>query len=379
MKSRFRIDAEQVKERVLRLRRMDKILLVLTLFLCATGFFFIYGTGQEVGGEFAGYWRRHLRWLGLGGLCYLALCLTDYRFLARWSWVLYILGLVLLASAFTPLGRVINGARSWVRIPGLQFQPSELTKPATLLFASWIASLDVVKRPRLPLFLPVGACVLPPMLLVMLQPDFGTALVFIPLSLGILFVGGVSWRWIAIVATVGVLAAPLTYSRLRPHQKDRIHVFLQAPSQIALGMSASTLPPAWHERCALLHSRFFRNSKQNIGKNWNAHQSLLAVGSGGMWGKGFMHGTQHVLGFLPRTVAPTDFIFSVVAEETGFVGSGTLVLAFAGFLVCCLRSARLASDELGRLICIGVTMVFFTHIFINMGMTMQLAPIIGIP
>ena len=113
--------------------------------------------------------------------------------------------------------------------------------------------------------------------------------------------------------------------------------------------------------------------------DWNAIQSLLAVGSGGFAGKGYLKGTQHVLGYLPRTIAPTDFIFSVIAEETGFVGTSMLVGLLAGLLLCFCRTALLARDRLGSFLAVGVMVIFATHIVINIAMTIRMGPIIGLP
>jgi len=187
-----------------------------------------------------------------------------------------------------------------------------------------------------------------PAVLICLQPDWGTALVFVPFTVVIVFLAGIPWKWVAGGCLAVLLAGPLIYQTLEPHQKNRIRTFVQPSQDVS-------------------------------DAGWNAHQSLLAVGSGGLWGKGFMKGTQHVLGFLPRTVAPTDFIFSVIAEEAGFVGAGAVVCAFLGVILCCLRTAALASDDLGCYVAAGVAAVIFTHVYINIGMTVQAAPIIGIP
>lgn len=188
-----------------------------------------------------------------------------------------------------------------------------------------------------------------PVLLVGLQPDWGTALVFVPMALAVVLVAGLGWRWIACGLLLVVVAAPMLYRTcLAPHQKARIRTFLRPSEDVSR-------------------------------TGWNAHQSLLAVGSGGLRGKGFQKGTQHVLGFLPRNVAPTDFIFSVVAEESGFLGAGGLVVAFAVLVLRCLRTAALARDDFGAYLAVGVAAMFLTHAYINAGMTVRAFPIIGIP
>lgn len=330
------------------IRRLDLPFMVLTAVLLITGILFIYGTGQEIGGRFVGYWGRQLLWMTLGIIAFIATVLIDYRVLGRWAWLLYLAGLALLVLVLVA-GTEINDARSWITIPGGTLQPAELAKPATLIFLAWLASRPASRLGRL-LHLGVFAlAAATPAMLIAKQPDWGTGLVFVPLALSIAFVSGMAWRHVIIGVAIVLLTVPVAYRLLLvEHQRERIQTFLRPSEDIS-----------------------------NAG--WNAHQSLLAVGSGGVWGKGYKRGTQHVLGYLPKTVAPTDFIFSVIGEETGFVGAGAMVCAFLGILICCLRTAALATDRLGAFICVGVATLLFTHIYINIGMTIRAAPIIGIP
>jgi rod shape determining protein RodA len=227
-------------------------------------------------------------------------------------------------------------------------QPAELAKPATLLFLSWLVSRPALRLHRMWFLVSVSVVTAIPVVLICIQPDWGTAAVFVPMALVVVFLGGLRWRWIA-MGLVGILAAAPVVSRsLDQHQKERIEIFLQPAKDVS-------------------------------DAGWNAHQSLLAVGSGGVWGKGFMAGTQHVLGFLPRPVTPTDFIFSVVGEETGFIGAGAVVCAFLGVILCCLRSAASAADEFGVFLSAGMAALLFVHVYVNIGMTVQVAPIVGIP
>ena len=124
---------------------------------------------------------------------------------------------------------------------------------------------------------------------------------------------------------------------------------------------------------------FLDPSRDPLGSGWNALQSAIAVGSGGFWGKGFLNGTQNVLGFLPRTVSPTDFIFPVIAEEKGFIGASLLLLAFAALLSCYVRTAWTAKDPAGSLLATGIAGLMFSHVFVNVGMTIGLLPITGLP
>lgn len=329
--------------------KMDVVMLLLMALLLATGCLFIYGVGQKAGGRFTSYWLNQLLFVGLGTGGFLAVCMIDYRSLARWSWLLY-LGSIALLSLVWLIGWTANEARSWLILPviGKRIQPAELAKPATVLFAAWVASRPVFLAGKGRFVVPALAVMAVPIVLIGLQPDWGTALVFFPAILSIIFVAGIPWKWICAAALAGLLALRPVYNRLEDYQKRRIQTFINPSSDVS-------------------------------GISWNAHQSLLAVGSGGMAGKGFMKGTQHVLGFLPRTVASTDFIFSVIAEELGFVGAAAIVCSFIGLVLCCLRTAALAPDPLGTFVAVGIAAIFFTHAYTNIGMTIRAAPIIGIP
>ncbi|MBT3286330.1 MAG: rod shape-determining protein RodA [Victivallales bacterium] len=361
------------------LLKVDLPMLVLTLVLMTTGFLFVFGVSHEVGGRFANQWRSHIMWMVLGSMAGVGVALIDYRWLARYSWVVYLGGLGLLLLVFTPMGVTLNTARSWIRLGGRQLQPAELAKPAVLLFTAWIAAGPLVKDSRLPPFIPVFIAIAPAVGLVLMQPDYGTAMVFFPFALAIAFAAGLRWRWLVLGVTILLVAVPLTYRRLKPYQKDRLKVFMDQPVRAGVAAVSPLVPEQTQVRLTEASDKFLERSKDAIHTDWNAHQSLLAVGSGGWFGKGYMKGTQHVLGFLPQTVASSDFVFSVIAEETGFVGTATIVCVFIALILCCLRTALLAKDTLGRYIGVGAALIIFTHVFINVGMTIQAAPIIGIP
>ena len=163
-----------------------------------------------------------------------------------------------------------------------------------------------------------------------------------------MFVSGVRVKHLMLVIVLGLALAPVAWMKLKDYQKARLTVFLDP-------------------------------SKDPLGAGWNLNQSLIAVGSGGLRGKGYLQGTQNLLGYLPRTVAPNDFLFSVIAEEEGFVGSACVVGLYAAVLASGLRIAARARDRLGMLLATGVVVMLFFHIFINVGMTIGLVPITGLP
>lgn len=358
-------------------------MLGLILLLLSTGLLFIYGVGQEVGGDFRYQWQRQVQYVGVGLCAYVLFTLLDYRRLAEWSWLGYLAALVLLALVLTGLGVARNGSRSWLLMPGLgvPFQPAELAKPAVLLFVAWLSSHPLLQASRLHAVLPCLAVVALPVALIVVQPDFGTALVFLPFTLAIVFTARLPWRWIVITSVTVLVAGTALYPRLERYQQDRVKVFLDTPSALAIATASPFLPDRLREEAEQKQAALFRpaSAKWNREQGWNAEQSLLAVGSGGLWGKGFMRGTQHVLGFLPRNVASSDFIFSVVGEETGFVGAAGMVCALTGVLLCALRTAAGARDVLGCYVAVGVAVLLFTHTFINIGMTVKAAPIVGLP
>lgn len=331
-----------------RLGRLDYTQMLFAGVLVAIGVVTIYSTGQQAGGHFADYWQRQLLWIGVGVAVFLVVSLINHEWLGRHAWILYVVALVLLALLL-PVGRTINGARSWLPLAGVTLQPSEFAKPATLLLLAWLAARPSLRLNRIHHIVPLLAVVTVPAVFIGLQPDWGTGLVFLTVTAAILFLAGLPWRWILLAALAVIILTPIAFSTvLSKKQRERITTFITPGQDIS-------------------------------DTGWNAHQSLLAVGSGGLKGKGLMKGTQHVLGFLPRTVAPTDFIFSVIGEELGFLGAASIVLAYIGLLYRCLRAAARAPDDFGAYLAGGVAALLFTHAYINIGMTIHAAPIIGIP
>ncbi|MDD3694770.1 MAG: FtsW/RodA/SpoVE family cell cycle protein [Lentisphaeria bacterium] len=359
--------------------RLDYFALTLQVILLGVGVIFIYGTGIEIGGDFASKWYKQLLWIGLGIMVYVASASVDYRLLGKVSAFFYVAVLLLLCSLFF-IGATINGSRSWIVLPGLGLlQPSELAKPVTLLFASWVASLPAVRNNNFPAAIPILAVVMLPVFLVCLQPDLGTALVFMPFSVALLLLSGLRWRWFFLGLALLLLALPPAFRLMAPHQKERIKVFLEAPSEALLLAGSPFISEKLEQKLSARKEAFFAVKGGGLRDSWNAEQSLLAVGSGGLYGKGYLKGTHHVLGYLPKTVAPTDFIFSVIAEESGFIGSMVLLILFCCLILCYCRTALLARNSFGANLALGAAVILATHIIINIGMTVQALPIIGIP
>lgn len=328
--------------------KVDFIQLFAMAGLLAIGILFIYGTGQQVGFKATLLWKKQLLWAAIGFVVWIGMTFfLDYRKLTLFTPFFYIvclIGLVLVLK----LGVDLNGARRWFSIGGISIQPSEFAKFGVLLIAAWMLSIkgfDINKFHNLVL---LGIVCGIPFILIVAEPDLGTSIVFIPMICSILIVAGLKWKWIFIGLFLACASVPSVYPFLKEYQKERILVFMNP-------------------------------ERDPDNRGWNSLQSQLAVGSGGAYGKGFMQGTQNTLGFLPKNVSYTDFIYSVIAEESGFVGSVTVVFLYFLLIVSCLRAAVFAPDSFGRYIAVGIAGVFFAHSFVNIGMTIKIMPITGIP
>jgi len=330
------------------LKRMDWLFFISMLCLTVIGVLFIYSATFRNENEWmTALTRRQIVWV-LAGLCvFTTAMLTDYRQLASNAWWLYLICLILLVLVLV-MGVKIYGAYRWLNLFGIQIQPSEFAKLGTLMIIAHYLSPPSRDMSSFKTFYTVLLLMAVPFILVLRQPDLGTALMLVPVTLILLYVGGVPLRYLAILVGVGILLSPLGWLVLDEYQKNRIFVF-------------------------------FDPGRDPLNAGWNKIQSEIAVGSGGLGGKGFLMGTQNILGFLPRTVAPTDFIFSVIAEEAGFVGSILVLGLYAVILSCGIRAAIRARDKLGRLVAAGITTMLFCHMFVNVAMTVGLAPITGLP
>lgn len=273
----------------------------------------------------------------------------DYEIIARFSPIFYgIFIILLIAVLFTP---VVNGATSWFSITNtIKFQPSEFAKIFVIIFMAYIISI-IQKKDRneinKPLkLLAILAIVGVPILLIVIQPDYGTALAFIMATVLMLFVAGIDKKYIISTFLVIAIALPITYNILPTHAKNRIDVFLNP-----------NLDPR--------------------GTGYNVIQSKLAIGSGKLFGMGLLKGNQTQLGFLhPKT---TDFIFSVIGEEMGFIVAGAVIILYVILITKAIFVAKTAKDDLGSYIAMGIVGIFLFHMIENIGMTMGLLPITGVP
>lgn len=337
---------------------LDKLQIGTALFLCAVGLVFIYSTGVQAGRGSASFWR-HLFWLGVGMAAYIVCSIPDprtSRFRAI-AFVVYPLTVVLLAVLLIPgVGVRAGGACRWLGVGSLRIQPSEFAKLGLILALSVLFSSMVFNVNRPGGIVAGIVLTLIPFVLIMVEPDLGSAMVCLPIYLAILFCAGLKWRYIVggavVIAIIGSAVILNETNRYHPmltdYQRARINTFLNPDYDRA-------------------------------GAGFNAYQAKLAVGSGGLTGKGIGEGTQNTLGFLPQTVANNDFIFSVIAEETGFFGSLALLCGYLLLIYSIMRTAFITEDAFGRSLCVGVATLFFTHMFINIGMNIGVMPITGLP
>ena len=331
------------------LRRMDRWSLMAMLALAVIGVLFIYSASYRGPGQpMPSFYKWQMVWLTLGLGMFLVAALVDYRLLTQGATVWYALGIALLLLVLVA-GTRVSGAKSWFGWGRFGIQPVEFAKLAVIGALAYYLFHRTTEQRRQ--WSTVGGALVIvglPVVLILAQPDLGSALVLVPITLALLVVAGVRWKHLLWLLAAAVALAPLAWGQLKEYQKARLLVFLDP-------------------------------GKDPLGAGWNLNQSLIAVGSGGWRGKGYLQGTQNLLGYLPRTVAPNDFLFAVIAEEKGFVGSLGVLGLYGVLLLSGLRIAAQARDRLGQLLATGIVAMLFAHVFINIGMTVGVLPITGLP
>ncbi len=323
------------------LRSLPAPLLRNVLILTAVGVAFIYSSSFRDGSNFAG---RQLTWslVGLVGL-FFTLWL-GYRFFLSISYSLYVLSMMLLLWVDVA-GATRLGAQRWIELGFISIQPSEVAKLATVLaVANFLGSRNTWEEEGRTV-LGVAFLVGLPLVLILKQPDLGSASLLIPLAVITLFLWGIRYRYLVVSLLTGLVLSPLAWNLLKGYQKKRILVFLNPQ-----------LDP--------------------LGSGYTAIQSRIAVGSGGLFGKGWLHGTQSQLDFVPEH--HTDFIFSVIAEEMGFIGAASLAILYGALFYQMILLIERTTDIKAKLLAVGVLSLFFFQVLINIGMSFGLFPITGI-
>ena len=331
--------------RTLVAKEFDLFLFILTILIAVSGIFIIYSATRTTGSDSNVIVQSSAFCLGVAAMLFL--CFFDYEQFQNVTGYIYIFAVFILIIVLVFGTAGDWGARSWIRFGSIGVQPAELAKICFILTFSYhlTKAEDRVNEIKILLGLTAHLAVL--IGLIMLEPDLGSALVFIFMFACMLFMAKLSYKYIIPIIILTAISMPLVYNfGLDEYQKQRINVF-------------------------------FDPNIDPLGNGYNVIQSKIAVGSGQLWGKGFLHGTQNQMGYLPTK--STDFIFSVFAEEFGFVGAIIIVCLLFLLILRCFKAAKNADNIYGRYICTGVGAMFLFHVFENVGMCIGLMPVTGIP
>lgn len=329
------------------LKNIDWLLILLVLLVAVLGLINLYSAGlhQSLDRGLPLY-RKQINWLLLG-LGIMTLVTTfDYRRLARLAYPVYCLSILLLVAVMIA-GKVVSGSKRWLALGPLVFQPSELTKVAIILaLAAHFCRRDDYRPLGGRELLFPSFLILLPFALIAKQPDLGSALLVAAVGSTMILFVGVHWPVILSLGLSGVALSPVLWHFLKDYQKQRILTFLEP-------------------------------TRDPLGAGYHIIQSQIAVGSGMFWGKGYLKGTQSQLHFLPEQ--HTDFVFSVFAEEWGFVGSATLIVIYCLLILWCLQITRSCRERFGNLLAFGASAMIFWQVFINISMVTGMLPVVGIP
>lgn len=318
---------------------VDHNLLVALLVLGLLGHFVLYSASSQD----ADLVLKHAMRFFLGLIMLLSLAQLPVGVYQRWALMLFVVSVaLLLLVAF--FGHFAKGAQRWLDLGFIRFQPSELVKLTLPLVLCYLLTIHTALfRWRYPLAL---ISLLLPAGIVAAQPDLGTALLIVMIGLLTIFLAGLPWRWIGGLLVLGLCLSPIAWHSLLDYQKQRLLIFLDADTD-------------------------------PLGGGYHIMQSKIAIGSGGLWGKGWLSGSQSHLDFIPERA--TDFIFATFAEEFGFMGIVMLITLYLFIIWRCLLITINAAGEFNRLLAAAITLSFFIHVIINVGMVSGLIPVVGVP
>jgi len=344
--------------------------------LCGMSVMFIQSAQAYDGGN---EWKKQIVWSLLGFILYFTVAILDYRIFLKYAHIVYGISILSLLLVFG--GPKIYGASRWVDLGVFKIQPSEMAKFATLVMGASILSRSKIGdlRDSLNGILRLTLCFLLPMFLIFLQPDLGSTMVLPPIAFTLLYVARIPAKFFVATAILFMLLLGLLgldIYRYYQHKSENLR---------------TSEPVVAYEENALLPLKDYQRKRiltfiapevvdpHGIGPNWNRIQALIAVSTGGISGKGWGEGMQAKLGYLPPAVAHNDFIFAVLAEEWGLIGSIFALLAYAVVIFGCLKVASKSADMFGRLLASSVAILLMVHLFINVGMTLGITPITGLP
>jgi len=395
-----------------KLTRFHWPLLTLMIFLAVAGVFFIFSATHNADNPvLLRAAQQQVTWFAIGLGVFLFCSLVEYETVVRYGWVIF--GAMLLVLVYVLLfGHVVNNSRSWIGVGGFGVQPGEFAKISLICGLSWFMVRQQEHVGKLWMIFAVGGIALIPFGLISFQPDFGTAAVLAPITFFILWASGARRRYLMIpvaCVVIGILGCYWVVYRAnwdgslqdvpratsdgvlmavhlkgKPQETESTAV---APTSIPKrsgggqsGTGEAGKPTIILKTYQINRIRtFFKPDLDPLGAGWTIRQSLIAVGSGGLKGKGYLKGDQNIYGFIPKDIAYNDFIFSVIAEEWGFAG-GALLITCQGLMVLFILGVGSRSKDLaGVVICAGFAGLWFTHFFINTGMTIKVVPITGIP
>jgi len=326
--------------------QLDDRLVILTVALMVIGIANLFSATINMPGEGIPFYLRQLLWFGIGALLGLSVFVIDYRYYEEFAYPFYLLVLVIVLCVLI-YGLIVGGGQRWIKMGVFYFQPSELMKIALILaLARYFARHERKDGYRLrDLFIPAIITMVPALLIVK-QPDLGTAMVMLFIFFSIVLFVRIRFRSFLIICTAIFLATPIFWFILKDYQRTRILTLLNP-------------------------------HMDPLGAGYHIIQSEIAVGSGGIWGKGFLQGSQYKLHFLPEH--HTDFIFAVLGEEWGFIGCSVVLTLYAALILWGLTRGVSTQDRYGSIIALGVTAMIFWHVVINVGMVLGMMPVVGLP
>lgn len=325
----------------------DWTLFLLAVAFTAMGIVTIYSANYDIGAEHAGTLpSRQLLWLGLGLAVMFTALAFDYHYIDRIAYPFYAVMLLLLVLVYF-VGHSGGGSQRWINLGFFRLQPSEPAKLAiVLIMAKYFQDSEPSRGYYLRDLWTPFALVVPLILLTLMQPDLGTAIILGLVFMSMILIAGLRWKSFLALAGAGLAFLPIGWQFLRPYQRQRVLTFLDP-------------------------------DRDPLGAGYHVIQSQIAIGSGRLFGKGYLHGSQNRLDFLPAQ--HTDFIFAVFSEEWGFVGCFVLLACYFALIVYCVKLFERAKDRLGALLVFGMVSIIFWHVAINVSMVAGLMPVVGVP
>ncbi|MEX2117689.1 MAG: rod shape-determining protein RodA [Bacteroidota bacterium] len=359
----------------------------LTMGLVVIGLVSVYSATYDAGA--ASIFQRQLMWAGIGFIGMIVAAVLPLKTIQRLSVPAYVVSLVILFVVLV-VGKTVSGSKSWLGVGGLGGQPSELAKVATILaLGAFLAKTTTVVSDPKHLFFAIAIALIPTAL-VLAQPDVGTSMVFFALLLPVLYWAGVDNFVLAailspVIVAVGALLGTFFFIvsvlvcavLLYMSRQNRFIAAMAFAVTLAVGVSVQFVyerMPAYQQKRIIT---FLNPESDPLGSGYNVLQAKVAIGSGGLFGKGYLQGSQTQLNFIPEQW--TDFIFCVPGEEFGFFGASIVLLLFGGLLLHGIKVASVSKNRFAGIAAIGITAVLATHMLINIGMSMGLMPVVGIP